>query len=178
MDVKKFNFELEGTSPILMHKFNGLTEEKQIKQLADSEQAEKHAYRNADGHLSVPASCIRGSIINAFINNAGNKEKTNTKLRVSPRVQIAPFYLDTGLIDFAVDKRSVPAGSMSRGGTRDMCVRPLIETWAVKGVLQTTLRESDDDIRRMFEVAGVDVGVGSNRINGYGRYAVTTFEKL
>lgn len=175
--MKKYKCMIKGTTPILMHKFNGLAEEKRIKEFADSEQAEKHAYRHTNGNLAIPAEWVRGCIINNFIDKAGAKMKTSTKKKVAPRIRVEPYMIDLGITDYEVDIRSVPSGG-ARGGVRAMCVRPIIETWEAGFTLLSQLDYSKADIRRNIEVAGIDVGIGSNRVNGYGRFSLESFEEI
>jgi len=171
-EIRKFDFELEGEET-LFHKFNGLDEEKKIKKLPEKEQAEKHIYRHPNGNIAIPSIWLRGCIIEACIKRAGFKEKTREKERVSPRIRIEPLYLDIGQKVFEIDRRGIPSGG--KQGTRDICVRPLVKKWKAKGTLVTTLPEEISDLQTIFEYAGEEVGVGSNRINGYGRFKLTKF---
>ena len=160
-----------------MHKFNGQDEEKKTKTLPDKEQAEKHAYRLSSGNLAVPAEWIRGCIINGYINRAGLKQKTETKKRVSPRIVVQPSLIDLHMKEYEINKRSVSSGGIAKG-TRDFCVRPLIpDGWKIELTIQTELDDSDADFKRNLELAGIDIGIGSNRMNGYGRFEVTGFER-
>jgi hypothetical protein len=174
----KVKFHIKGTSPILQHKFNGLKEEKELKEKGDKEQAEAHAYRLPNGNLGIPSEWIKGCLRNYLISTAPSKKKTETKNTVSARITVEPYMLDLGVKDYTIDKRSVPAGNMSRGGVRDFCVRPKIEGWEVEGMLITTLDKKFDDLKRDFAASGVEVGIGSNRPNGYGRFAVTQFSQV
>jgi len=176
-EIKKFEFEIEGQD-LLMHKFNGQDEEKRNKELPDQEQAEKHAYRGDDGLLYIPCEWVRESLINAFVSRAGNKEKTKTKMEVASRVMVEPMELSLGVSEYKIDKRSAPAGNMGRGGTRDMFIKPRIKNWKARGILVTTLDREEKDLKTMLTIAGRDVGIGSNRVHGFGRFTVTSFKKL
>ena len=158
-----------------MHKFNGLDEEKNIKALPERDRAEKHAYRNSEGFLYIPCDWIRGSIINSFVSRAGSKEKTKKKLEVSPRITVTPSEMSINQTQYTIDKRGVPSGPL-RGAVRDMCIRPLIEQWETTGQIVTTLGTDTKDMKTMLEIAGEDVGIGSNRVNGYGRFTVNSFK--
>ena len=174
---KKFEFKIEGETPILPHKFNGLAEEKRLKTESDEVQAKKHAYFTSEGNLAVPATWIKGAIIQEFYDSAPSKERTRTQKEVAPRIIIQPAMLDLGVKEYEIDTRSVPSGGR-RGGCRDFCVRPRLDVpWKISGVLITTLDISIEDLKRKFENAGMNQGVGSNRINGYGRFKLTKFEK-
>jgi hypothetical protein len=171
----KCKFRIEGLTPILMHKFNGIEEEKQLKQKSDAEQAEAHAYRLPNGNLGIPCEWIRGCLIDYYILNAPPKKKSETRLQVAPRIRVEPYMLDLGIKNYIIDKRSVPSGNISRGGVRDFCVRPRIDQWRTDGMLITTLEKTVQEIRRDFEQAGLEIGIGSNRVNGFGRFKVVMF---
>jgi len=177
-NIKKFEFELEGISPIKMHRFNGQDEEKKLRERSTTEQAEKHAYRLTNGNLGLPSNWIYGSLLNAFVALAGRKEKTATKMETGSRIRVEPFMLDLGVKDYEIDIASAPAGNMSRGGTRDEFVKPVIKAWKVKGIIQTTLGKSLEDMKSYLEYAGTDVGIGSDRPHGYGRFKVISFKQI
>lgn len=160
-----------------MHHFNGLTEEKEIKNLPKREQAEKHAYRDNGGVLYIPAEWIRGSLINAFVSRAGNKEGKKTKEKVSPRIMITPPEITLSKEEYDIDIRPVSSG-VGKSTTRDMCIRPIISDWSAEGNIITTLEHNEKDMKSMMEVAGIDIGIGSNRINGFGRFMVTEFKRV
>lgn len=176
-DWKTFQFTIEGTSPFMQHKFNGQEEERRTSELPHGEQAERHAYRTLEGKIGIPAVWIRGSIIDAFVDAAPSKTKQSTKRRVSPRVRVEPIMLDTGLKDYEIDVRGIPSGNMTRGGTRNIVVRPVVNKWQVSGKLITGLDESRE-MEKWLAQAGEEIGIGANRINGYGRFKVTTFKEM
>ena len=173
---KVYEFTITGES-LLMHKFNGLVQEKEIKALPEREQAEKHAYRDENDVLYIPSDWVRGALINSFVSRAGNKEKMKTKTKVAPRLTVLPAIISINKKEYVVDKRSVPSGG-ARGGVRDMCYRPMISSWSATGRISSTLDTDERDMKTMLEIAGEDVGIGSNRINGFGRFMVTQFKKV
>lgn len=175
--MKAYRCVVKSTTDTLMHKFNGLDEEKRIKEMPNSEQAEKHAYRASTGNLAIPCEWFRGCIINNFIDKGGAKRKTATKNEVAPRIRVEPKLIDLGVSEYEIDVRSIPSTG-SRTSIRDMCVRPMIPEWEAEFTLLSELKHSDEDVRRNLEVAGIDIGVGSNRINGYGRFEVVEFERV
>ena len=174
----KCKFRIEGLTPILMHKFNGIEEEKLLKQKSDAEQAEAHAYRLPNGNLGIPCEWIRGCLIDYYIFNAPRKKKSETRLQVAPRIRVEPYMLDLGIKNYAIDKRSVPSGNISRGGVRDFCVRPRIDQWQAEGFLVTTLEKTVEELKNDFAQAGIEIGIGSNRVNGFGRFKVLEFAQL
>ena len=88
-----------------------------------------------------------------------------------------PKFIDLGFTDYVIDERSVPSGGSYRG-IRDMCVRPCIDEWNAEFTLLSQLDFSDKDIKRNVEVAGIDIGIGSNRINGFGRFELSGFSEV
>lgn len=158
-------------------KFNGIENEKAIKALSEEEQAEKKLYRHPNGNIGFPGIWFRGCLIAEYERTAANKTKTITKERVSPRIKIEPFMIDSGLNDYEVYVRSISSGSR-KSGTRTMCVNPVIQEWTASGTLITTLDETKEDLKRKLNSAGENIGVGGNRINGYGRFTVIEFDEV
>jgi len=177
MNNKTFEFTIEGTSAVMQHKFNGQEEEKRIAELPHAEQAERHAYRTLEKNIGIPAVWIRGSLIDAFVDAAPSKSKQATKRRVSPRIRVEPIMLDTGLTEYEIDVQGIPSPKTGRGGTRTIVVRPLLNKWQVSGKLITGLDESRE-MEKWLAQAGEEIGIGANRINGYGRWKVTTFKEM
>jgi len=177
--MKIYEVEIEGTTELLMHKFNGLDEEKRIKELPNEEQARKHAYITTNDILYIPNEWIRYAIIDTYIRRAGTKEKTREKLRVSPAIRVQPAEIKLNTKTYIIDIRSAPSGSMSRGGVRDFCVRPKIQIgWKAKFQIYTGLNETQRDITSILTEIGERYGIGSNRINGYGRFKVTSITEV
>jgi hypothetical protein len=188
-----YTFSIEGVSPILMHKFNGQEEEKRISELPHAEQAEYHAYhayRTAEGNLGIPNTWIRGCLIDTFIDAAPSKAKQKTKQRVSPRIRVEPMMLtiepqthevsevqmQIGCLPYDIQVDNIPTPKTGRGGTRQIVVRPLIRKWKTTGKLITGLDESRE-MEKWLAQAGEEIGIGANRINGYGRFKVTAFKQ-
>lgn len=177
----KYEVQIRGTTPLLPHKFCGIEESKAIKELPESEQAEKVAYRDKDGKLAIPIANMRACIIEAFYDTAGKGQKTKTLKNAAPRIRITaagddPFNLTLSTQEYKIDKRSYSAGRKS-GGIRDFVIRPIINEWETAFILSSTVDISDDDLKYKIEFAGSDVGVCSNRVNGYGRFEVVSFNQ-
>lgn len=177
--MKKFDVEIEGTTELLQHRFNGLDEEKRIKELPQEEQARKHTYINASGTLYFPSEWVRYAIIDTYIRRAGNKQKTKEKFRVSPAIRIQPAEITLGTKEYSIDIRSAPSGNVSRGGVRDFCVRPKISIgWKAKFTVLSGLSETANEFKNILQEIGERYGIGSNRINGYGRFKVTSLKEV
>jgi hypothetical protein len=168
--TKTIEFEIELTSPVKQHKFNGQEREKELKQKPFEEQAEAHTYRCGNGNIAFPAMWIYGSLLDAYYELAGKSERTKTQKQMGSRIQVSPPMLDTGIEEYEVDVASAPAGSTFRGGTRDMFPKPRIDVARVRGTIRTTV--APKDMREKLEYAGLNVGIGSDRKHGYGRFRV------
>lgn len=174
----KYEFEIEGITDILPHKFNGLKEEKQLKEESSEVQAKAHAYFHNNGNLAIPNEWIKGALIEEFYDSAGSNQKTKTKKEVAPRINIIPELIDLGIKSYEIDIRSAPSGGR-RGGVRDFCTRPRIKMpWKAKGTLITTLNKTDDEWKRKFENTGRNQGIGSNRPWGFGRFKLNKFKRI
>lgn len=170
----KIEYEIEGISPLVMHKFNGQEEEKMLRTRPRDEQARKHAYLLENGNLAIPSMWIRGCILNQIKDNAGRAWKKEKK-RAASRLQISPYMYDLGTKEFEVNTTVAPDPS---GKCRDFCTRPLLKTWTCKGTIITTLATPLTDLKELFEQSGIEQGIGANRPNGFGRFKVTKFKKV
>ena len=178
----KWITQIKGISPLLMHNYIGIPESKAAKEKSDQDQAESYSYRDKHGDLVIPVRNMRSCIIEGFVNSAGSKQKTKTKMNVSPRIKVIGGKEDLMNIklssqEYSIDKQSVPSGGRS-GGIRDWCVRPRIDEWGAEFILEESLDISEKDLRYKLEFAGSDVGVLSNRPNGYGRFSVVSLSPL
>ena len=176
----KWKTRIEGKD-LVMHRFIGMNESKDAKTKPDQQQAEGYTYRNKNGELAIPIGNMRACVIEGFVQSAGNKMKTKTKMEVSPRIQIqSPYddglYLTLSNQTYNIDRRSVPSGGRS-GGVRDWCVRPRIDEWGTEFILQETLDIPRNELLYKLEFAGSNVGVLSNRPNGFGRFKVVSLEE-
>jgi hypothetical protein len=175
--ILKLKVEIEGTSPILFHKFNGKEEEKAIKEKSDSVQAESHAYRLGE-NLAIPAEWFKGCIREYLVSQAASKTKTTTMREVSPRINVSPYLMDLNTTEFKIDKRAIPVKKSGKIVDMDYCVRPRIDSWKVTFTLTTTLDKTIDQWKADLEGAGIDQGIGSNNINGYGRFKIISVTKI
>ena len=165
-----------------MHNYIGIPESKAAKEKSDHDQAESYTYRDKHGDLAIPVRNMRSCIIEGFVNSAGSKLKTKTKMRVSPRIKVIGgdddrMYIKLSNQEYSIDKQSVPSGGRT-GGIRDWCVRPRIDEWEATFILEESLDISAKDLKYTLDFAGSDVGVLSNRPNGYGRFSVVSVSPL
>jgi len=182
--TRKFKFKLVGESPILMNKPASLKDMEKQSKLPPSERAEALAYRTENGNLGIPRKWLKGALVNAFI-----RQKTSASLasqaakaekqRVSPRIWFTEEILDLNIDKYEIDTQIV----LVKTTTGDIqtvaeAIRPKVTDWEVEGVLVTTLPDSKEELEETFQLAGSEVGIGSNRINGYGRFRVTEFTEI
>ena len=176
----KWKVGIEGKD-LLMYKFIGISESKDAKTKPDQQQAETYTYRNKQGELAIPIGNMRACIIDGFVQSAGNKLKTKTKMEVSPRIKVQSLdedkmYLTLSNQNYEIDKQSVPSGGRM-GGIRDWCIRPRIDEWSTEFILQENLDIGREELLYKLEFAGTDVGLLSNRPNGFGRFKVVNLEE-
>ena len=185
MDVK---LELTGTSPMLMHNIaladpdNPVVREIQTytskrKKTEDDRRAiERLEWFGGlyvdDGRIVMPTGNIRRCIV-----EAGKISRQGTQ--VVRALQFADMN-----VPLAYEGPEDPQELFKReefhdrsavgiSGKRTMRVRPRFPRWAL--VADAILLESVmdvDDLRRVAEMAGKAIGLGDNRINGFGRFTV------
>lgn len=178
--------EIEGITPLLMHRF---TEEAALKiQGGNSavapagekgtprEQAEKFAYRDEKtGQLYMPGAWIFGSVIGAgAFKKVGRKQVTTAKSSLVPAgIALLDTMILLGTKDFEVDTRPI---STSTGG-KQILHRPRLDKW--KASFELDVDEtmfSAGFVRELVDEAGKKVGVGSwrpSRKGPFGKFVVT-----
>jgi len=162
----------------LTNKYVGNDEEKALKERTANEEAEAHANRLPNGNLAIPNSHVCGCLRDFLISHAGDKKKKITEEYVRPRLRVEPLVLDTGLKDYTVDSRLVIVKKNGRVAAITRCARPLILECELSGFLVTTLDKSLEELRKDLDSALKEVGMGSDRIEGYGRGEVTSFTQV
>lgn len=185
MDVQ---LELTGTSPLLMHNINLADPDNEFtreiatytskrKKTEDDRRAIERlewfgGLYTSSGRIVMPT----GNIRKAFV-NAGKISKQGTQVTRSlqftdlhvPLAYDGPDDLEVLFKDPSFSNRAAVGVS----GKRVMRVRPQFTTWAI--VASAILLEDVmdlDDLQRVAKRAGLAEGLGDNRVNGYGRFAV------
>ena len=109
--MKKINITIEGTTPLLMNKYNVEAElERQkghrITKTYDSkEEAKKSAYWGKDKKLIIPSSCLYASILNASSFHKIGKRSAKSILAGSLRIEPMEVPLNTN--KYEIDVRPV-----------------------------------------------------------------------
>jgi hypothetical protein len=173
--MEKIHIVGETTTPVKMHKFNGLDEEGRIKSLPPAEQAEKHAYRNGDGRLYFPSKWFYGAAVEAMARKAGRKQKTEVN-RIASRIRVEQPEICINTNEYQIDDSSAPAGRKG-AGIRDIFYKPKLKSgMPFEFDITTTL--SSEEVKELITYAGAEVGIGSDTKHGYGRFKVNSFKKL
>jgi len=172
-DLQIFRVELQGISPLKMHKFCG--REKPPEDMPDEEVAEKYAYRLVNGNLAFPGEWLYGALINAGRESAPKGSKKKQEGFVAKRIRVRPALADLGIEDYEIDRRVVK--NYGRGGTStEIAVKPRIDSWSVELKIVTSLEESE--LARLLNYAGENVGVGNDTKHGYGLFTVTSLTEV
>lgn len=181
-------FELTGTQPLLCHNIsladpdNPIVAEiatytgKRKKTEDDRRAIERLEWYGGlyidNGRPVLPTANIRKSFIRAGTISKLGTAVTRALQFTSLQVPIAHGGPDDIDLLFA-DKSFHNRAAVGISGKRTMRVRPMFPKWAV--VAEAILLEDVMDLAdlvRVADLAGKAEGLGDNRVNGYGRYAV------
>lgn len=179
----KFNVEIEGLAPLLMHKFSEgmLTKIKPKggdKVLSEDEkrlQAKQFAYLSK-GKLVQPGMHIEGALVKAAteLKLSGSGKKTYKDL-MKAAAFVTPEYIPHKNQDWTVDSRAV-VNPTTRG--RSMCYRPRLDEWTLVFQLEVLDERADAAaIKEILNIAGARNGIGSYRPK-FGRFKVTKFKEI
>lgn len=186
----RITITLTGTSPLLMHNPRMVDPEfelnRQIKALTGKRKKTDEDLRmierlewygglhEEDGVVVLPSSKPRKCFIEAGrqrkLGKAMEKALAFSSLYV-PLEHDGPADID-GMF---ADRRFHSRLSVGVGGKRVMRVRPQFFPWAVTldGLLVEDVGLNFDEAKELIEIAGVTIGIGDNRVNGYGRFIAT-----
>lgn len=170
--MKKVKVELKGLTPILMNNPQSMLEEKDKirtpgKTYNIKEDAEKLAYKKEDGELYIPATAIKGSLINAA--SMGKIGKFAAKPIVAGGVFILEQEIGLGTKKYDLDIRTVVIQK-----ARIVKARPMIKNWKVSFELQynDALIGDGDIIKQLLIAAGQRVGLLDFRPQKYGSFGM------
>lgn len=181
----EFRMEVTGTSPLLMANpqmvdpLNEIVREKKPltskrrKTDADLERIDLLDWIGGlyveDGVVFQPTAKIRKSLI-----EAGTITKDGTRVRRAVAFDEATVPLeypgcDGDPLKLVDDPAHVSRLRVKRGV---MQVRPKFDEWSMTltGLLIEDAGLNFDDLQRIASLAGRAIGIGDNRVNGYGRY--------
>lgn len=181
----KFNIEIKGIAPLLMHKFSesAITGPRGQRK-GDSEKTKEEKIEAATPYLYVDAKkkLVQPSI---HIEMAMAKAATSVRLAGNGKatykeiVQSACF-IDEEYIQHKNQKWTVDARSVVNQATkgRIMSYRPRLDDWCLNFTLEVLDDRADPRcIKEVLTIAGLRKGIGSYRPR-FGRFEVTKFQEL
>lgn len=178
--MKEIEVEIEGITPLLMNSPKAMLEpEPEIKQAKKKyipeEEAEKVAYRNAQGKLFVPSTAIKGSMVNAAAYKKAGKYTLRPLIAGGVRIKGFEIILDTQ--EYEIDARTVVIQR-----NRVLKWRPRINKWKLKFVLiYNDKLLSPNPIQTCLIEAGERVGIldfRPQKLGEFGMFKVTKFEEI
>lgn len=173
---------IEGTAPILFHRWNCESVESKSKASKGSKEkktddVESYVYRNDKNELCIPGEYLRGSIVGAakFQQDPRSPRKSAADLFKAAIISLTPL-ASLGVKDWDyMDKRRV---CIQRNAiTRS---RPAMnEGWTAKFILLVNLPEyiGQSLLNSTIQAAGKLIGLADFRPS-FGRFVVTDFEVL
>lgn len=179
--MKTINIEIEGTSPLLMNRYNVEAElerqkGKRITKTYDSkEEAEKSAYWSKDKkNLIIPAMCLYASLLNASSFHKINRRSAKSILAGS--IRILPDEISLGTSTYEIDVRPVVIQR-----ARVLKSRAILSKWKASFEIAYNEKLIGDPeiIRTVLEEAGMRIGLMDFRPNKggyYGCFKITKFK--
>lgn len=179
----KFDIEIEGIAPLLMHKFSeemitkikAKSGDKKLDEDEKREQAKQFAYFSK-GKLVQPAMHIEGALIKAAteLKLSGSGKKTYKDL-MKAAAFVSPEMIPHENQDWTVDSRAV-VNPTTRG--RSMCYRPRLDKWKLAFQLEVLDERADANaIKEILTISGLRNGIGSYRPK-FGRFTVIKFKEI
>lgn len=179
--MKTIQVEIEGMTPLLMNNPKAMLEPKEAvrkttKKYDVESEAEKSAYKNDKGQLYVPATAIKGSMINASSwKKAG---KNSLKPLIACGVKIAEHELILNKQKYEIDVRTVVIQR-----ARVAKARAMVKDWKLVFNLQynDSLIGDADIIKQVLSEAGERVGLldfRPQKLGDFGTFKVTKFKVM
>jgi len=171
--MKKIKVEIEGTAPLLMHRFvpdNGSRKKKQV--YVPEDEAEVSAYRNEDGELILPSAHFKASMVKASTDFMYKGKKTYKEYIK------AGIFIDETEIKLDQQEYIIHTEPVVINRSRVLSWRPRFNEWSC-GFTMNVLNEDLDKttLREILDNAGKYKGVGDHRPD-YGRFEVTEFKEI
>lgn len=176
-DLRLITFDLEGTAPLVQHKFSakareqiiatqkegGKKDSKKVRAPKDFDEVYKGAMHiSKEGWIGVPASGFRNALISAC----------RTVGFVMTRAKLGAFVMADGideddgtpLIKIEGDPKRHTTYARNDNGSVDIRVRPMWEKWSMKVTVRYDADMfSADDIANLMMRVGMQVGIGEGR---------------
>ena len=174
--------QIEGTAPILFHRWNCESVESKSKAKKGSaekksDDVESYVYRTEKGQLAIPGEYLRGAIIGAarYQQDPRSPRKSASDLFKAAVISLTPL-ASLGVKDWDfLDKRRVVIQRNAITRSRP-CMR---EGWKATFILQIQLPEYIDQalLNTTIQAAGRLIGLGDFRPS-FGRFSVINFSVL
>jgi hypothetical protein len=192
--MKTFTVRIEGTSPLLQHRFGEEAEGESgkasrnitIVRGSPREEADKVAYRSKDGHFYIPGTWIFGTLCAAGGNHKMKGSRKSARFVVPAAVRVGEIEIpvrngdgESLAKDFEVDSRPVTIPA-TKG--RIMRHRPRFDCWSASFSL--VVNDSilpEDFVHQLLTEAGAQQGIGDYRPEKrgpFGTFRVTLWEPL
>lgn len=180
MEDKKYEVEVKGSSPLLMNRYvEGTIEQIKVRKgEAKSMPVEDKLYLDAQGKPYIPATYLRGALVEAGknIKIAGKQRATYSKL-IGSTVSINPDAIPLNP-NLWQPYTITAVNPMTRG--RMSVTRPKFDNWGLKFEIMATDDIPEDKLAAILEEAGRFVGIGDWRPQKkgmYGKFIVTKFKE-
>jgi hypothetical protein len=177
----KFEVQIEGTRPLLQHKFQEGAFEAESKTKVrigshKSDDPKDSLYILASGEIYQPAEHILQSMVKASTNfKIGGKGKKTYKDIIASSIFITPEAIVHENQTWTPDKRSVVIPA-TRG--RQMRIRPRFDKWSLTfNLLCTEEQVEPEALKQILDYAGSKVGIGDYRPR-FGGFMVTQFKEV
>lgn len=179
-DMKTYEVEIEGTAPLLMHRFaDDLDHQKPAKkstQPSIQDQFEAALYRFDDGRLYQPARHIEGAMIKASVDfrKAGRGKKSLRNYFLAS-VFVRPDAIPHAFQSAEIDRQRVVVRA-TKGAI--MRVRGRLDKWKLSFQIENRSEDLDEaTLQAVLQKAGEEYGIGDYRPR-YGTFRVTRFQQL
>jgi len=173
---EKFEVEIRGTRPLLMHSAEGMItgEELAKKDRGTNVEAEMCLYKDENGKICCPSIIVLSALKNSAVNFlVGGKGKKTFKNYIYSGVGIEGENIEIISNNWKPDKKTVVIG-----GSRILRVRPRFDNWSMKFSMEILSEVITPAIlKTMLEHAGKFSGLMDFRPL-YGLFEVTKFEEV
>lgn len=172
----KIKVKIKGISPLIMHKYivvEDSSSKRGKKIYLPEEEAEKVAYRTAEGKLCLPTAHFKAAMVKSATDFTAKGKKTYKD------------FIKSGLmfedIETILDQQEYEVYSCSVviARSRILRSRPRINKWSCEFVIELIdeMWLNQSIVKEILEAAGKYKGVGDNRPE-FGRFIVAEFNKI